>query len=84
MPGSSNVIGGTTSVIKTSGSNITKMLVQPLAGLKVALGENPKRIHSHGNKESLTRMGIMGMHVKHFIKLKMAIIVKMTFVLHLY
>lgn len=61
MPGSANVIGGTTSVIKTHGKNIQKMLVQETAGLKVALGENPKRIHSLGNKDSITRMGIMGM-----------------------
>ncbi|MEK3853578.1 amidohydrolase [Cytobacillus sp. FSL H8-0458] len=61
MPGSANVIGGTTSVIKTSGKNISKMIIQDTAGLKIALGENPKRIHSHGNKESITRMGIMGM-----------------------
>ncbi|MCM3704937.1 MULTISPECIES: amidohydrolase [Cytobacillus] len=61
MPGSANVIGGTTSVIKTSGKNISKMIIQEIAGLKIALGENPKRIHSHGNKDSITRMGIMGM-----------------------
>ncbi|WP_223593193.1 amidohydrolase [Neobacillus bataviensis] len=61
MPGSANVIGGTTSVIKTSGKNIKKMIVQDIAGLKIALGENPKRIHSHGNSDSITRMGIMGM-----------------------
>src|SRR3954467_12096035 len=36
MPGSANVIGGTTSVIKTSGKNIKKMLVQEVAGLKIA------------------------------------------------
>ncbi|XJZ25834.1 amidohydrolase family protein [Bacillota bacterium Lsc_1132] len=61
MPGSANVIGGTTSVIKTSGKNIKKMLVRDIAGLKIALGENPKRIHSHGKNDSITRMGIMGM-----------------------
>jgi imidazolonepropionase-like amidohydrolase len=61
MPGSANVIGGTTSVIKTTGKNISDMIIQETAGLKIALGENPKRIHSHGNKESITRMGIMGM-----------------------
>lgn len=60
MPGSANVIGGTTSVIKTAGRNIKKMIIQETAGLKIALGENPKRIHSHGNSESITRMGIMG------------------------
>jgi len=61
MPGSANVIGGTTSVIKTHGKNIQKMIVKETAGLKIALGENPKRIHSNGNNASITRMGIMGM-----------------------
>jgi len=61
MPGSANIIGGTTSVIKTSGKNIKKMLIKETAGLKIALGENPKRIHSLGDKDSITRMGIMGM-----------------------
>ncbi|WP_079509411.1 amidohydrolase [Mesobacillus jeotgali] len=61
MPGSANVIGGTTSVIKTAGKNISNMIIQETAGLKIALGENPKRIHSMGNKDSITRMGIMGM-----------------------
>lgn len=61
MPGSANVIGGTTSVIKTSGKNIKKMIIQEIAGLKIALGENPKRVHSNGKSDSITRMGIMGM-----------------------
>ncbi len=61
MPGSANIIGGTTAIIKTTGKNIKKMIVQETAGLKIALGENPKRIHSHGNSDSITRMGIMGM-----------------------
>ncbi|CRK83777.1 amidohydrolase [Neobacillus massiliamazoniensis] len=60
MPGSANVIGGTTAVIKTSGKNIKKMIAQEIAGLKMALGENPKKFHSHGNANSITRMGIMG------------------------
>ncbi|WP_282034270.1 amidohydrolase [Metabacillus indicus] len=70
MPGSANVIGGTTSVIKTHGINIKDMLVVETAALKIALGENPKRIHSHGNKDSITRMGIMGMLREAFYKAK--------------
>lgn len=70
MPGSANVIGGTTSVIKTFGKNIKKMIVQETAGLKIALGENPKRIHSQGNKDSITRMGIMGMLREAFYEAK--------------
>lgn len=72
MPGSANVIGGTTSVIKTAGKNIKNMVIQETAGLKIALGENPKRIHSHGNKESITRMGIMGMLREAFYEAKKA------------
>jgi imidazolonepropionase-like amidohydrolase len=68
MPGSANVIGGTTSVIKTTGKNVKKMTIQEIAGLKLALGENPKRIHSQGNNDSITRMGIMGMLREAFYK----------------
>ncbi|MDX5476716.1 MAG: amidohydrolase [Bacillaceae bacterium] len=70
MPGSANVIGGTTSVIKTAGVNITDMCVNETAGLKIALGENPKRMHSQGNKDSITRMGIMGMLREAFYEAK--------------
>lgn len=72
MPGSSNFIGGTTSVIKTAGNNIKKMIIQETAGLKIALGENPKRIHSNGVGESITRMGIMGKLRETFYEAKRA------------
>ncbi|KMM35901.1 amidohydrolase [Guptibacillus hwajinpoensis] len=61
MPGSANIIGGTTTVLKTHGKNVEKMIVRETAGLKIALGENPKRVHSHSNNDSITRMGIMGL-----------------------
>ncbi|AKS37332.1 amidohydrolase [Anoxybacillus gonensis] len=70
MPGSANVIGGTTAVIKTYGKNVENMIIKQPAGLKIALGENPKRMHSQGNKESLTRMGIMGMLRETFYNAK--------------
>ena len=59
LPGSANVIGGMTSVIKTSGKNVKNMIVRHPAALKMALGENPKKNHS-GNK-AITRMGVAGM-----------------------
>ena len=59
MPGSANVIGGVTSVIKTWGKNIEDMIVRHPAALKMALGENPKKMHS--SDKSITRMGIAGM-----------------------
>ncbi|WP_349409481.1 amidohydrolase [Pseudalkalibacillus sp. SCS-8] len=68
MPGSANVIGGQTSVIKTYGQNIQKMIMKQKAGLKIALGENPKRIHSGRHNDSITRMGIMGMLREEFYK----------------
>ncbi|SFK24006.1 Imidazolonepropionase [Halobacillus dabanensis] len=60
MPGSANMIGGTTSVIKTVGHTINHMILRQTAGLKLALGENPKRIHSQSKNASITRLGIMG------------------------
>ncbi|MEI5908665.1 amidohydrolase [Bacillus spongiae] len=61
LPGSANVIGGTSAVLKTAGKDVSSMMVLPHSGLKIALGENPKRIHSSGKENSITRMGIMGM-----------------------
>ncbi|MFC7063075.1 amidohydrolase [Halobacillus seohaensis] len=60
MPGSANIIGGTTSVIKTIGHTINEMIIKETAGLKMALGENPKRVHSPSKNASITRLGIMG------------------------
>ncbi|MFB1080911.1 amidohydrolase [Jeotgalibacillus sp. JSM ZJ347] len=61
LPGSANVIGGITAIIKTDGKTVQSMIVNPESGLKMALGENPKRMHSNGSNDSITRMGIMGM-----------------------
>lgn len=68
MPGSANIIGGTTSVIKTHGKNIEKMILRETAGLKIALGENPKKHHSDSG--DMTRMGIMGLLRETFLKAK--------------
>jgi imidazolonepropionase-like amidohydrolase len=45
-------------------------MVTETAALKLALGENPKRIHSGANNDSITRMGIMGMLREAFTKAK--------------
>lgn len=70
MPGSANVIGGQTAVIKTIGKNVKDMIIRNPSGLKLALGENPKRIHSSSQNDSITRMGIMGMLREAFYKAK--------------
>ena len=56
-PGSANVIGGQVAVVKTSGKVIDRMVVRFPAGLKVAFGENPKRIYHEQKRTPMTRMG---------------------------
>lgn len=56
-PGSGNVIGGQNVIIKTAGSPIidNRIVLDP-AGMKMALGENPKRVYSEQKKSPTTRM----------------------------
>jgi imidazolonepropionase-like amidohydrolase len=57
-PGSGNVIGGTGIVIKLHGKTIDDMLVTTARGsMKMALGENPKRVYGTQKKFPMTRMG---------------------------
>lgn len=49
-PGSGNVIGGENLAMKTSGSIIDHMVLKSPVGVKVAFGENPKRIYGGGKK----------------------------------
>lgn len=67
-PGSANVIGGQIAVIKTAGFWIPDMVLRESAGLKVAFGENPKRIYSVQKKSPATRMGTAGLLREHFVK----------------
>jgi len=55
-PGSANVIGGQSIVMKTYGKIIDDMVVKAPAGLKVAFGENPKRVYGEQKKMPATRM----------------------------
>lgn len=57
-PGSGNVVCGTSLVMKTAGTSLQEMVLLPQAGLKVAFGENPKRVHGEQKKMPSTRMGI--------------------------
>jgi len=57
-PGSGNVIGGQSIVMKTGGSNIIdERVIKNPAGLKMALGENPKRVYTDKKQMPTTRMG---------------------------
>ena len=59
-PGSANVIGGQTAVIKTCGKTVDEMLVCAPVAMKMALGENPKRVYGEQKKTPSTRMGNAG------------------------
>ena len=52
MPGSANVIGGQGVAVKTTG----EILLNP-SGIKMALGENPRRVYRSQNRMPSTRMG---------------------------
>lgn len=55
-PGSANIIGGEMVVLKTFGKVVDEMVVSFPAGLKAALGENPKRSYGRNKKTPATRM----------------------------
>ena len=55
-PGSANPIGGQWVAMKTSGRRIDNMLLTDNAGMKFALGENPKTVYHDKNLAPNTRM----------------------------
>ncbi|MBN2605464.1 MAG: amidohydrolase [Bacilli bacterium] len=55
-PGSANVIGGTFCAIKTFGETLEEMVIKEETCMKMALGENPKRVYGSTNKNPGTRM----------------------------
>ena len=60
-PGSANVVGGQFAALHTcAGSVEDKLILQPIA-LKVALGENPKRVYGDQKKSPMTRMATAAM-----------------------
>lgn len=67
-PGSANVIGGEQIVIKTAGRVIDSMVVKNPAGLKVAFGENPKRVYQVQKKTPSTRMATAALLRENLVK----------------
>jgi imidazolonepropionase-like amidohydrolase len=57
LPGSANVIGGQGAVVKTWGPRPEGRIVAAPSGLKMALGENPRRVYGAKNKMPSTRLG---------------------------
>ena len=55
-PGSANVIGGQFAALKTYGKTLEDMILKEPVAVKVAFGENPKRVYGSQNKMPSTRM----------------------------
>ncbi|HEY8892131.1 MAG TPA: amidohydrolase [Clostridium sp.] len=70
-PGSANVIGGQFAVVKTYGNRIDDMIVNECLAMKVAFGENPKRVYHDQKKSPSTRMGTAAILRENLIKAKM-------------
>ncbi|HKP54164.1 MAG TPA: amidohydrolase [Chloroflexia bacterium] len=68
MPGSGNVIGGLTVLLKTYGLRIDDMVVRHPTGLKAAMGENPKRGGGDSKKMPTTRMGVAALMRENLVK----------------
>jgi imidazolonepropionase-like amidohydrolase len=56
-PGSGNPIGGQTVAIRCWGRTVDDMVLREPAGLKSALGENPKRVYGERKEAPSTRLG---------------------------
>jgi imidazolonepropionase-like amidohydrolase len=56
-PGSGNPIGGQTVAIRCWGRTVDDMVLREPAGLKSALGENPKRVYGEKKETPATRLG---------------------------
>ncbi len=69
-PGSANVFGGLITVMKTAGKTYKDMLINGEAGLKMAFGENPKRVYGEKDKTPSTRMATMAIARQGFYEAK--------------
>lgn len=55
-PGSANVIGGQFAAVKTFGRTVEEKLLSAPVAMKIAFGENPKRVYHGQRKSPSTRM----------------------------
>ncbi|HUT25831.1 MAG TPA: amidohydrolase [Sumerlaeia bacterium] len=64
--GSANVFCGIGAIVKTWGTSFYDQVVNPAAGMKLATGENPKRVYGEKGKTPATRMAIAAIFRKTF------------------
>lgn len=67
-PGSANLIGGEWAAVKPVGTIVDDMVLRYPCGLKMALGENPKRVYGDQKKSPITRMGQAALIREAFLK----------------
>ena len=67
-PGSANVIGGQFVAIKTHGDSVEDMVLRFPVAVKVAFGENPKRVYNGKNQTPSTRMATAALMRKALIE----------------
>ena len=69
-PGSANVIGGTFCALKTKGTTVDEMIMVQDLCMKMALGENPKRVYGNNKTSPQTRMASAALMREWLIKAK--------------
>ncbi|NLJ80870.1 MAG: amidohydrolase [Firmicutes bacterium] len=67
LPGSANVIGGQGVVVHMYGNTVEEMIIKE-GGLKIAFGENPKRVYSGQKKSPATRMATAALLRENLVK----------------
>lgn len=67
-PGSANAFGGSFVAMKTAGRRVDDMIIKEPVAMKMAFGENPKRVYGSDDSAPVTRMGIMALMRDTFYK----------------
>jgi len=70
VPGSANPIGGQGAIVKLNSQITDEAILREPAGLKMALGENPKRVYGSLNKTPSTRLGNAAVIRDYFTKVR--------------
>lgn len=68
LPGSANVVGGLGVVVHLYGNTVEDMIIKEDGGLKIAFGENPKRVYSGQKKTPSTRMATAAILRENLVK----------------
>lgn len=68
VPGSANVIGGQGAIVKFKSNIVDYCIIRSPAGLKMATGENPKRVYGEMKKTPSTRLGVASVMRNFFMK----------------